>query len=104
MSAVTSRARSTFRSSLTRVSTRPVSSRRTNHAPIRAYAADCTVDPGPGEAKLVRCANGAVFDVVVDARPGSASFGQVMTFLLDDQDCTQVYIPRGFLHGFQALD
>ena len=37
--------------------------------------------------------------------PGQArpTFGQVMTFLLDDQDCTQVYIPRGFLHGFQAL-
>jgi dTDP-4-dehydrorhamnose 3,5-epimerase len=58
---------------------------------------------GPGEAKLVRCANGAVLDVVVDARPGSATFGQVRTFLLDDQVCTQVYIPRGFLHGFQAL-
>ena len=58
---------------------------------------------GTGEAKLVRCANGAVLDVVVDARPGSATFGQVMTFLLDDQVCTQVYIPRGFLHGFQAL-
>ena len=58
---------------------------------------------GAGEAKLVRCANGAVLDVVVDARPGSPTFGQVMTFLLDDQVCTQVYIPRGFLHGFQAL-
>jgi dTDP-4-dehydrorhamnose 3,5-epimerase len=58
---------------------------------------------GDGEAKLVRCANGAVLDVVVDARPGSATFGQVMTFLLDDQLCTQIYIPRGFLHGFQAL-
>jgi dTDP-4-dehydrorhamnose 3,5-epimerase len=58
---------------------------------------------GDGEAKLVRCANGAVLDVVVDARPRSASFGQVMTFLLDDQVCSQVYIPRGFLHGFQAL-
>jgi dTDP-4-dehydrorhamnose 3,5-epimerase len=39
----------------------------------------------------------------LDPRPGSATFGQVMTFLLDDQVCTQVYIPRGFLHGFQAL-
>ena len=34
---------------------------------------------------------------------GLATFGQVMTFLLDDQVCWQVYIPRGFLHGFQAL-
>jgi dTDP-4-dehydrorhamnose 3,5-epimerase len=58
---------------------------------------------GAGEAKLVRCANGAVLDVVVDARPGSGTFGQVLTIVLDDQVCTQVYIPRGFLHGFQAL-
>jgi dTDP-4-dehydrorhamnose 3,5-epimerase len=56
---------------------------------------------GPGEAKLVRSANGAVLDVVVDARPRSATFGQVMTFLLDDQVCTQAYIPRGFLQGFR---
>ena len=53
-----------------------------------------------GEAKLVRCANGAVLDVVVDAWPGSATFGQVMSFLLDDQVCTQVYVPRGFLPWF----
>jgi dTDP-4-dehydrorhamnose 3,5-epimerase len=58
---------------------------------------------GAGEAKLVRCANGAVLDVVIDARPDSATFGRVMTYVLDDQVCTQVYIPRGFLHGFQAL-
>lgn len=56
-----------------------------------------------GEAKLVRCAHGAVLDVVVDARAGSATFGEVRTFLLDDQSARQVYIPRGFLHGYQAL-
>ncbi|RYV50759.1 dTDP-4-dehydrorhamnose 3,5-epimerase family protein [Pengzhenrongella frigida] len=58
---------------------------------------------GGGEAKLVRCAHGAVLDVVVDARPGSATFGRVATFVLDDETGTQLYIPRGFLHGFQAL-
>jgi len=58
---------------------------------------------GAGEAKLVRCAHGAVLDVAIDARPGSPTFGHVETFLLDDQLCTQVYIPRGFLHGHQAL-
>lgn len=58
---------------------------------------------GTGEAKLVRCAHGAVLDVVVDARPGSATFGAVRRFVLDDQVHRQVYIPRGFLHGFQAL-
>ena len=58
---------------------------------------------GAGEAKLVRCAHGAVWDVVVDGRPGSATFGQVRSFRLDDVDHRQLYIPRGFLHGFQAL-
>lgn len=58
---------------------------------------------GGGEAKLVRCAHGAVLDIAIDARPGSPTFGKMETFLLDDQVCTQVYIPRGFLHGYQAL-
>jgi dTDP-4-dehydrorhamnose 3,5-epimerase len=56
-----------------------------------------------GEAKLVRCAHGAVLDVAIDARPHSPTFGRRETFLLDDQLCRQVYIPRGFLHGYQAL-
>jgi dTDP-4-dehydrorhamnose 3,5-epimerase len=58
---------------------------------------------GTGEAKLVRCAHGAVLDVVVDARPDSPSYGEVRRFVLDDQVHRQLYIPRGFLHGFQAL-
>ncbi len=56
-----------------------------------------------GEAKLVRCAHGAVLDVAIDARPDSPTFGEMRTFVLDDQTHRQVYIPRGFLHGYQAL-
>ena len=58
---------------------------------------------GAGEAKLVRCANGAVHDVVVDIRPHSPTFGQQLAVRLDDVDFRHLYVPVGFLHGFQAL-
>lgn len=58
---------------------------------------------GRGEAKLVRCANGAVYDVLVDIRRDSPTFGQKQSFLLDDSDFLTLYVPPGFLHGFQAL-
>lgn len=58
---------------------------------------------GRGEAKLVRCANGAVHDVLVDARPDSPTFGQHESFLLDDNEFRHLYVPPGLLHGFQAL-
>jgi dTDP-4-dehydrorhamnose 3,5-epimerase len=58
---------------------------------------------GRGEAKLVRCARGAIHDVVVDARPGSPTFGRHETFRLDDEQFWHVYIPSGLLHGFQVL-
>ncbi|MDF0530665.1 dTDP-4-dehydrorhamnose 3,5-epimerase [Tsukamurella sp. 8F] len=58
---------------------------------------------GRGEAKLVRCAHGAVLDVLVDLRPDSATFGRSQSFLLDDNDFHHLYVPPGFLHGFQAL-
>ena len=58
---------------------------------------------GRGEAKLVRCARGAVFDVLVDARSDSPSFGQHMSITLDDTDFAHLYVPPGLLHGFQAL-
>lgn len=58
---------------------------------------------GAGEAKLVRCAHGALFDVVVDARPDSPTFGQWAEFRLDDENLYSLYLPRGVLHGFQAL-
>ncbi len=58
---------------------------------------------GLGEAKLVRCARGAIYDVLVDARPGSATFGRRMAVRLDDEAFVTLYVPPGLLHGFQAL-
>jgi dTDP-4-dehydrorhamnose 3,5-epimerase len=58
---------------------------------------------GRGEAKLVRCANGAVHDVLVDVRRSSPTFGNQQAFLLDDNEFHHLYVPPGFLHGFQAL-
>ena len=58
---------------------------------------------GLGEAKLVRCSFGAVLDVIVDLRVGSASFGKWVSMRLDDVENRSVYIPVGCGHGFQAL-
>ncbi|MBP2706425.1 dTDP-4-dehydrorhamnose 3,5-epimerase family protein [Microbispora sp. RL4-1S] len=58
---------------------------------------------GAGEAKLVRCARGAVHDVLVDARPGSPTYGRRMSVVLDDESFVHLYVPPGLLHGYQAL-
>ncbi len=57
----------------------------------------------PGQAKLVRCVRGAIFDVIVDIRLGSPRFGEWESFRLDDVDHHQLYIPDGFAHGFCVL-
>lgn len=57
----------------------------------------------PGQAKLVRCARGAILDVLVDIRPGSAQFGEWEAYRLDDTDHRQLYVPDGFAHGFCVL-
>jgi dTDP-4-dehydrorhamnose 3,5-epimerase len=57
----------------------------------------------PGQGKLVRCARGAVWDVVVDLRRGSATFGEWEAFELDDVHGHQLWIPVGFGHGFCVL-
>jgi dTDP-4-dehydrorhamnose 3,5-epimerase len=58
---------------------------------------------GDGEAKLVRCSYGAVFDVIVDLRPGSPTFRNWESFELRDDEQASLYVPAGCAHGFQAL-
>lgn len=57
----------------------------------------------PSQAKFVTCLNGAAFDVVVDLRVGSPSYGRWDAVLLDDQDRRAVYLPEGVGHAFMAL-
>ncbi len=59
-------------------------------------------DPFP-EIKLIRCAVGAVFDVLVDVRPSSPTFGQWEGFELSALNRTMLYVPGGFAHGYQTL-
>jgi dTDP-4-dehydrorhamnose 3,5-epimerase len=58
---------------------------------------------GDGIAKLVRCARGAILDVVVDLRRGSPHFGRWEAFTLDDETHAQLLVPVGFAHGFCVL-
>ena len=60
-------------------------------------------DVPPGQAKYVTCVRGAVFDVVVDLRVGSPTFGRWERVLLDEQDRRAVYLAEGLGHGFCAL-
>jgi dTDP-4-dehydrorhamnose 3,5-epimerase len=57
----------------------------------------------PGQAKLVRCARGAILDVLVDIRRGSPQFGHWEGYELDDVAHHQLYVPDGFAHGFCVL-
>jgi dTDP-4-dehydrorhamnose 3,5-epimerase len=57
----------------------------------------------PGQAKLVRCARGAILDVAVDLRRGSPTFGRWEGHVLDDERHRQLFVPIGFGHGFAVL-
>ena len=57
----------------------------------------------PGQGKLVRCPRGAIFDVAVDLRRGSPTYGRWEGHVLDDETHRQLWVPVGFGHGFQVL-
>lgn len=58
---------------------------------------------GAEEVKLVRCTSGALLDVIIDLREGSTTFGQHVMIELTRENARQLYIPKGFAHGFLTL-
>lgn len=56
-----------------------------------------------GEAKLVRCTRGAIYDVIIDLRPQSPTFRRWVAVDISAENHLMVYVPEGFAHGFQTL-
>lgn len=56
------------------------------------------------EVKIVRCTRGAIFDAIVDIRPGSATFGQWVGVELTADNRKALYVPEMFAHGYQTLE
>jgi dTDP-4-dehydrorhamnose 3,5-epimerase len=70
---------------------------------VRGVVRGMHVRRNDGEAKLVRCSYGAIFDVVVDLRPASPTYRNWESFELSDETQVTLYVPAGCAHGFQAL-
>jgi dTDP-4-dehydrorhamnose 3,5-epimerase len=72
---------------------------RSSHGTLRGLH----FQTSPGQAKLLRCARGAILDVAVDLRKDSATYGQWEGHVLDDVTHHQLFVPIGFAHGFVVL-
>ena len=59
--------------------------------------------PPKAQDKLIRVVNGEIFDVAVDIRKGSSTFGKWIGEILTDKNKKQIWIPKGFAHGFVVL-
>ena len=59
--------------------------------------------PPKAEVKVVRCLRGSIWDVIVDLREDSATFGQWYGSELNAENCTMMYVPKGFAHGYITL-
>jgi dTDP-4-dehydrorhamnose 3,5-epimerase len=70
---------------------------------VRGVVRGLHVRRGNGEAKLVRCSYGAIFDVIVDLRPASPTYRNWESFELRDDELVTLFVPAGCAHGFQAL-
>jgi dTDP-4-dehydrorhamnose 3,5-epimerase len=70
---------------------------------VRGVVRGLHVRRGAGEAKLVRCSHGAIFDVIVDLRPASPTYRNWESFDLTGDSQVSLYVPAGCAHGFQAL-
>ena len=70
---------------------------------VRGVVRGMHIRRGAGEAKLVRCSYGVVFDVIVDLRPQSPTYRNWESFELRDTEQVSLYVPAGCAHGFQAL-
>ena len=56
------------------------------------------------EIKIVRCINGAIYDIIIDLRPNSPTYMKWRGFDLTQENRRMLYIPKGFAHGYQTLD
>jgi dTDP-4-dehydrorhamnose 3,5-epimerase len=76
----------------------------TSHSDTRGTLRGMHFQRAPhGEVKVVSCLRGALWDVIIDLRPGSPTYRQWQGFELTEANQRQLYIPEGFAHGFQTL-